>query len=225
MMARRNKWTDPEVSVLIQGMRRHAGTPNMWASIAREGRLPPWRRPVDLKDKARNLGLIPEPSDVEAPRRAAWQVRRQIQYVERRDADIRECVDTMIDALEDEMLSARYAIAARRRRRIDPARELYKLTLARMYHTGIRGVPVTDALGCSSQEFVSYIESKLELGMTWENRGRRQGVLGWELDHIRPLSSFVLPDEWRDAFHYTNVQPLWCEDNLRKGCRDASVGG
>ena len=53
--------------------------------------------------------------------------------------------------------------------------------------------------------------------MTWENRGRRQGVLGWELDHIRPLSSFVLPDEWRDAFHYTNVQPLWCEDNLRKG--------
>ena len=69
VMARRNKWTDPEVSVLIQGMRRHAGTPNMWASIAREGRLPPWRRPVDLKDKARNLGLIPEPSDVEAPRR------------------------------------------------------------------------------------------------------------------------------------------------------------
>ena len=51
-------------------------------------------------------------------------MRRQIQYVERRDADIRECVDTMIDALEDEMLSARYAIAARRRRRIDPAREL-----------------------------------------------------------------------------------------------------
>ena len=131
----------------------------------------------------------------------------------------------MIDALEDEMLSARYAIASRRRRRIDPVRELYKLTLARMYHTGIRGVPVTDALGCSIQEFASYIERKLELGMTWENRGRRQGVLGWELDHIRPLSSFTLPDEWRDAFHYTNVQPLWCEDNLRKGCRDASVSG
>lgn len=69
-------------------------------------------------------------------------------------------------------------------------------------------------LGCSLSEFKSYIESIFQPGMTWENWGR----YGWHLDHIKPISKFDLtdPEQLKQAVHYTNLQPLWAEDNLRK---------
>jgi hypothetical protein len=57
--------------------------------------------------------------------------------------------------------------------------------------------------------------------MTWENWAHR----GWHLDHIRPLSSFDLTDEaqLKEAMHYTNLQPLWARDNLRKHAKIGKV--
>ena len=51
--------------------------------------------------------------------------------------------------------------------------------------------------------------------MSWDNHGYD----GWHVDHIRPCASFDLTDEEqvRKCFHYTNLQPLWAKDNLRKG--------
>lgn len=71
-----------------------------------------------------------------------------------------------------------------------------------------------DQLGCSIDEFKLYIESKFLSGMTWDNWSRS----GWHLDHIKPLVQFDLsnPEEFRAAAHYTNMQPLWAEVNLRK---------
>jgi len=70
-----------------------------------------------------------------------------------------------------------------------------------------------DMIGCSGVELKSYLESKFKEGMTWDNYGE------WHVDHIRPCASFDLSDaeQQKKCFHYTNLQPLWKEDNLRKG--------
>lgn len=70
-------------------------------------------------------------------------------------------------------------------------------------------------LGCSIESFKLYIESKFECGMSWENYGRT----GWHIDHIIPCALFDLskPDHQRRCFHFSNLQPLWAVDNMRKG--------
>jgi len=69
-------------------------------------------------------------------------------------------------------------------------------------------------LGCSVEELKSYIESKFQPGMTWDN----WTTDGWHIDHIKPLSSFDLTDRKQllEACHYTNLQPLWAKDNIIK---------
>ena len=70
-------------------------------------------------------------------------------------------------------------------------------------------------LGCTIKELKIYLESKFQPGMTWENHGR----FGWHIDHEVPLSSFDLTDreQFLKACHYTNLQPLWWNENLSKG--------
>ena len=48
--------------------------------------------------------------------------------------------------------------------------------------------------------------------MTWNNHGK------WHIDHRRPCASFDLTKEEdiKMCFHYTNLQPLWSTDNIRK---------
>ena len=75
------------------------------------------------------------------------------------------------------------------------------------------GSAVND-IGCPITEFKSYLESKFKEGMSWENYGK------WEIDHIKPLSSFDLTkrDEFVQAAHFSNLQPLWKKENQEKGC-------
>lgn len=72
-------------------------------------------------------------------------------------------------------------------------------------------------LGCTIPEFKGYIEMIFLPGMTWEN----WTFDGWHLDHVKPLASFNLsnPEQCREALHWTNYQPLWGVDNMRKGDR------
>lgn len=65
-------------------------------------------------------------------------------------------------------------------------------------------------LGCDSSFFCSYIESKFQEGMSWENRSK------WHIDHIIPVSSAKTEEEIIKLNHYTNLQPLWASDNIRK---------
>ena len=71
-------------------------------------------------------------------------------------------------------------------------------------------------LGCSINYFKKYIEIKFKSGMSWNNWGKNREK--WSIDHIRPLSKFDLTDrkQFLEACHYTNLQPMWQIDNIKK---------
>lgn len=70
-------------------------------------------------------------------------------------------------------------------------------------------------LGCSIEFFKTYLESKFQSDMSWDNYGK------WHIDHIKPCAAFDLTqdEQQKQCFHYTNLQPLWAKDNLSKNCR------
>jgi hypothetical protein len=67
-------------------------------------------------------------------------------------------------------------------------------------------------LGCSIKEFQEYIISKCPEGTTLDNFNMYE----YHIDHIIPLSSANSVEEVIKLCHYTNLQPLWCSDNLKK---------
>lgn len=75
------------------------------------------------------------------------------------------------------------------------------------------GSAVAD-LGCSIEEFMQHLENHFQAGMTWDNYGPY-----WHIDHIRPLCSFDLEDrdQFLQAAHWSNQQPLTAAENLSKG--------
>ena len=67
-----------------------------------------------------------------------------------------------------------------------------------------------EILGCSYEQFKQHIERQFTDGMTWENRDR------WHLDHIIPISYADTKNLVYKLNHYTNFQPLWAADNIKK---------
>jgi hypothetical protein len=76
-----------------------------------------------------------------------------------------------------------------------------------------KGLKTESILGCSIDFFIEYISNKFKKGMTLQNHGE------WHLDHIIPVSSATNEDELIKLNHYTNFQPLWSKDNLKKGSK------
>ena len=76
----------------------------------------------------------------------------------------------------------------------------------------IKTTTTLNLLGCSIEYLKQHLEKQFKPRMNWSNYGK------WHVDHIRPCASFDLsnPEEQRKCFHYTNLQPLWAIDNLRK---------
>ena len=72
-------------------------------------------------------------------------------------------------------------------------------------------------LGCSIIELKKHLKSQFQPGMTWRNYDRD----GWHIDHVVALSLFDLSDreQMLKACHYTNLQPLWAKDNIKKSNR------
>ena len=105
--------------------------------------------------------------------------------------------------------SIQFKIQERLRKRVYSA--IKNLKLNKLYS-------ITKAVGCNSEDLKKHLESKFLPGMSWDN----YGLHGWHIDHIKPLSLFDLTDETQfyEACNYTNLQPLWAKDNLKKGSKD-----
>ncbi len=69
-------------------------------------------------------------------------------------------------------------------------------------------------VGCTKDQLRRHFQSRFELGMSWDN----YGIKGWVVDHIRPVCTFnLLNTNHRNAcFHFTNLQPMWYEQNRKK---------
>jgi hypothetical protein len=73
-----------------------------------------------------------------------------------------------------------------------------------------QGKRTMEIVGLDKMNFKLYIENKFVDGMSWENYG------DWHLDHIIPLCTGKNNQEVLALNHYTNLQPLWAIDNLKK---------
>lgn len=68
-------------------------------------------------------------------------------------------------------------------------------------------------IGCDRNTLINHLENQFTDGMTWDNKGK------WHIDHIIPLSSAKTEEELYKLCHYTNLQPLWGIDNIKKGSK------
>ncbi len=71
-----------------------------------------------------------------------------------------------------------------------------------------------EVLGCNISELKTHLECQFKDNMNWNNRGR----MGWHIDHIKPLAHMDIKnvEDVKEYLHYTNLQPLWQKDNIKK---------
>ena len=101
------------------------------------------------------------------------------------------------------------------RRKSDPvfylSRKIQKSILRAFNNKGYTKRSRThEILGCSFIEFKEHLEKQFVNGLSWENRSE------WHIDHVIPISSAKTEEEVIRLNHYTNLQPLWAVDNLKK---------
>lgn len=109
----------------------------------------------------------------------------------------------------------------RKRRASDPLFRLQANLRARIHQALKSRKPPSSrtmkSTGCTIQFLKGWLESRWQPGMSWENYGNH----GWHVDHVIPCNAFDLskPEEALQCFHYSNLQPLWAKENLKKGYR------
>jgi hypothetical protein len=101
-------------------------------------------------------------------------------------------------------------------KKVDPNFKISHTLRNRVYSV-IKGNKKADStlklLGCSLDFLKKWFEFLFEEGMTLQNHGPV-----WHIDHVIPCSLFnvSIDEDQKRCFHWTNLQPLRAEDNLRK---------
>ncbi len=92
---------------------------------------------------------------------------------------------------------------------------LLRKRIYKALHGKTKSKRTLELLGCSIEFLKAHLEKQFKSGMNWDNHSRT----GWHIDHIKPCDKFDLTkkSEQEKCFHYTNLQPLWAEENLTKG--------
>jgi hypothetical protein len=103
-------------------------------------------------------------------------------------------------------------------RKIDINFKIREYLRSRIWHA-LKGKNKSEStmklLGCHIDLLRLYLQSKFQPGMSFSNYGK------WHIDHIIPCARFDLskPEEQKICFNYKNLQPLWAEENLKKGSK------
>jgi hypothetical protein len=103
------------------------------------------------------------------------------------------------------------------KRQSDPLYKIKDTVRGRLYKfLKVRNMKKTnktfEMVGCTPQFLIKYLEKQFQPGMTWDNHT----VDGWHIDHKIPLDSANTLEDVEKLSHYTNLQPLWAEENLKK---------
>jgi hypothetical protein len=105
----------------------------------------------------------------------------------------------------------------KKRRETDEGWRLIQVCRTRMWNAlngrAVKTAKTTELLGCTGDELKEYLETTKREGVDYS------GEL--HIDHIIPCSSFDFtdPEQQRRCFHYTNLQILTAEENLKKSDR------
>lgn len=128
----------------------------------------------------------------------AFREYRKAQYWNNRDAAIRAACDYLLERQKRDPI---FRLELRCRKRV----------WAAFFESGYSKKTKTfKMIGLNKRDLAQYIESKFEDGMSWENYGE------WHIDHIIPFKAASTPEQIEALCHYTNLQPLWAEENIKK---------
>ena len=108
----------------------------------------------------------------------------------------------------------------RNRRKNDPEYKILENLRTRLWYAikgNAKSASTQELIGCSIEFLKSHIESQFEDWMTWDNYAHDT----WHIDHIKPCASFDLsdPEQQKECFHWSNLQPLGAYENFSKGAR------
>ena len=155
-----------------------------------------WKSRNEEKEKARHR------NDVKTPEQIKKQNERSAEH--RKNNKFSKKIFARVYDKERKKVDVGYKMLRNIRKRLWHALKKYKKSNSTLKLTG-----------CTLEQLKKYIESKFEDGMSWDNYGT------WHVDHIIPCAQFDFsdPEQQKICFHYTNLQPMWGEDNMRKGAR------
>jgi AraC-like DNA-binding protein len=108
-------------------------------------------------------------------------------------------------------------IYIKKRKTIDPIFKLKHLMSSRLL-IFLKSKNITknnktfNTIGCSPEYLKEYLEKQFTSNMSWDLMGKHIHI-----DHIIPLCSAKTEEEIYKLCHYTNLQPLWAIDNIKKG--------
>ncbi len=84
-----------------------------------------------------------------------------------------------------------------------------RLRLCLKSQNAVKSTATIDLAGCTRTALMEHIQRKFRDGMDWH------------VDHIKPCKLFnmLIESEQKDCFHWSNLQPLFGLENLKKGAK------
>lgn len=214
--ARRNRLAHPD-KVRAAGRRYHEAHKEARQTASRD-----WKSRNAEKVRAYRSAYFKANQEKEVESRRRWKTENpdRVRELDRRWR-ASEVGQKAIKAYRSSPSVRRRINARIRNRRRTDLRFCIEMRLRGILRQAIRrqGAPKSarfrELLGCSFGILKAHLESKFTLGMSWAR------IREIHIDHIKPCASFDLldPAQQRACFHYTNLQPLWAEDNQWKGAR------